>query len=171
MAHYILGDLHFSHLNIIKYCDRPYQSIDEMNQGLINKWNEVVTDKDTVYVLGDVCMKKKELYHLDYMNGRKILVLGNHDIFEAKEYLKYFDDVRGYIVKDNIILSHIPVHRSELDRFTGNIHAHTHEKRVLFNNKIDPKYYCVSVEQIGYKPILLEEVIKILKELNGNKNN
>lgn len=171
MAHYVIGDQHLSHSNIIKYCDRPYQSVDEMNQDLINKWNDIVTDKDTVYVLGDVSMKKKELYHLDYMNGRKILIPGNHDIFEAKEYLKYFDDVRGYIVKDNIILSHIPVHRSELDRFTGNIHAHTHEKRVLFNNKIDPKYYCISVEQIGYRPILLEDVIKILKELNGNKSN
>ena len=165
--HFILGDFHISHQNIIKYSQRPFKDIEDMNNALIFNWNSVVTPSDTVYVLGDVTMNKKYLPLMNEFVGRKVLVLGNHDIFDAKTYLKYFDDVRGYIVKDNIIISHIPVHENELTRFQGNIHAHTHENRVMIasENKviIDSRYYCVSVEQINYTPILLETAIENLK--------
>ena len=155
---YIISDPHFSHENIIKYSTRPFKNADEMNEALINNWNSVVTSSDTVYVLGDVAFKKNKLSILNLLNGRKILIPGNHDIYEVKEYLKYFDDVRGYMIKENIIFSHIPVHPDELLRFIGNIHGHLHEKTLN-----DKRYYSVCVEQINYTPILLDTTIQNLK--------
>ena len=167
--YFILADPHLSHKNIIEYCNRPFSSVEEMDQKLIDNWNSVVKPNYTVYVLGDVCMKKQALPLLEQMNGRKILVPGNHDIFEAKTYLKYFDDVRGYIVKDNIIFSHIPIHKSSIERFTGCVHGHLHTGRVMDGLNIDPFYYCVSVEHINYTPMLLSEVITKLKEQQNEK--
>lgn len=79
-----------------------------MNEALINNWNSVVTSSDTVYVLGDVALKRTSWVFLNLLNGRKILISGNHDIYEVKEYLKYFDDVRGYMIKENMNF-HIPL--------------------------------------------------------------
>lgn len=119
MERFAIGDLHLGHQNIIEYCDRPFTDFQDMNEKLIENWNKVVTPFDKVYVMGDVCINKKFLPLLNEMNGKKVLIPGNHDIFEAKEYLKYFDDIRGYMVKDNIIFSHIPILITQEERFQG----------------------------------------------------
>jgi calcineurin-like phosphoesterase family protein len=74
------SDLHFSHQNVIGYCNRPYASIDEMNEELIRNWNQCVSPTDEIYCLGDVSMSFKpiELYSAR-LNGKKYLVPGNHD--------------------------------------------------------------------------------------------
>ena len=115
-------------------------------------WNEVVNPGDRVYHLGDVALQAKYLPILDRLNGKKVLIMGNHDIFGAKTYLKYFEDIRGYSVHDGVIMSHVPVVK---DRWKMNIHGHLHTNVID-----DPWYQNVSVEQIGFKPILLEEVIR-----------
>jgi calcineurin-like phosphoesterase family protein len=81
MSAFFTSDLHFGHANIIKYCDRPFSSVDEMNEIIISRWNDVVTPEDTVYVLGDVAMGKiKETLPLCLqLNGTKHLISGNHD--------------------------------------------------------------------------------------------
>lgn len=162
--YFIVSDLHLGHENIIKYCNRPFKTVDEMNSTIIKNWNSVVEPHYTVYCLGDIVMNKRYLPLIDSLNGRKILVPGNHDIFEAKEYLKYFDDIRGYIVKEKIIFSHIPINKEINDRFIGNVHGHLHEKNVMLNNKQDLWYLNVSVEQINYTPVNLEEIIQIIKK-------
>lgn len=75
------SDLHLGHANIIDFCGRPFASVDEMNEGLIDRWNAHVSPKDTVYILGDLCMGKKDttLPLLERLAGRKRLVAGNHD--------------------------------------------------------------------------------------------
>lgn len=73
------ADLHFDHANIIKYCDRPFADVDEMNEGLVQRWNAVVSPGDRVTVLGDFSLSTKSLHWVRKLNGRKVLVAGNHD--------------------------------------------------------------------------------------------
>lgn len=77
---YFTSDLHFNHVNIIQYCNRPYHYIEEMNEALVANWNSIVTPNDTVYCLGDISLTFKpiELFS-QRLNGHKYLVPGNHD--------------------------------------------------------------------------------------------
>lgn len=79
MASFYTADLHFGHANIISLCDRPFADVGKMDEGLIKRWNEVVGPDDTVYVVGDVALSPKQLSPVCLLNGRKILVAGNHD--------------------------------------------------------------------------------------------
>jgi calcineurin-like phosphoesterase family protein len=93
----------------------------------------------------------------DALNGVKVLIKGNHDKFKASQYLQIFKDIRAYGILDKYLLSHIPIHPESLSRWSANIHGHLH------GNKInDPKYINVSVEQINYTPISLEELNETL---------
>jgi calcineurin-like phosphoesterase family protein len=81
MTTYYTSDLHFGHLNIIRFCDRPFPGVPAMNARLVQLWNETVTDDDTVWVLGDVALGAldESLAHIGRLAGHKILVPGNHD--------------------------------------------------------------------------------------------
>ena len=109
-----------------------------------------------VYVLGDVAINRRFLPLVEKLNGKKILIKGNHDVFKIGEYLKYFHDVRGSHLLDGMILSHIPIHPDSLARFGKNVHGHLHSNRVMLNDEIDPRYFCVSVEHINFRPMPLE---------------
>ena len=88
---YVTSDTHFSHANIIKYCNRPYSSIEEMNQSLVENWNSVVNKNDLVIHLGDFAWGRtiqSIKQHLDKLNGNKILILGNHDSLSQDDYIK-----------------------------------------------------------------------------------
>ncbi len=114
------------------------------------------------------------------LNGDKVLIRGNHDIFKLEDYTQHFRDVRGYHVMNGMILSHIPVHEESLGRFGVNIHGHLHANRVMKTAQtthefmtqgvrqwIDNRYHCVCVEQTDFRPILFEDVIKKIKEEGG----
>lgn len=81
MGIYFSADLHFFHANIIKYCNRPFKTVEEMNEKLVEYWNETVAPEDTVYYLGDFSLAKRpvELF-LPRLNGTKRLICGNHDL-------------------------------------------------------------------------------------------
>ena len=86
---FFTADLHFGHKNIIRYCDRPFKDVAQMNSTLIKNYNEVVRPDDTCYILGDLAMGINSLELTKYirrMNGRKILILGNHDKLHPNEY-------------------------------------------------------------------------------------
>lgn len=76
---YVWSDTHFGHAGIIRYCTRPYSSVDEMNAGLIARWNSTVTPRDTIYLLGDFAFGKDVAPQFAALNGHKHLVIGNHD--------------------------------------------------------------------------------------------
>ena len=78
---YFTSDMHYGHANIIDYCNRPFESLDEMTNEMVNRWNEIVTEDDTVYVVGDVflCPTSEGESIVKRLNGRKILIKGNHD--------------------------------------------------------------------------------------------
>lgn len=157
---FVISDTHFGHTNIIKYCNRPFNSVEEMDEALIENWNSVVGSQDKVYHLGDVTLSAKKLAILDRLKGNKVLIRGNHDIFRLKQYTPYFKDVRATHEIGGYILSHIPVHDSQKYRYKGNIHGHTHEK-----NLEDPWYCNVSVEQINYTPTHINTIFSRYLEL------
>jgi calcineurin-like phosphoesterase family protein len=140
---------------------REYSSVEEGDEDMVSKWNSVVKPKDKVYHLGDVFIHRRHRYILDRLNGNKVLIKGNHDIFDLKDYLPYFKDIRAYHRLDNILLSHIPVHGDSLEKIKLNIHGHLHRGTVFYNDIPDPRYFSVCVEKIGYTPIEFSEIIKI----------
>ncbi len=81
VVRFFTADLHFGHANIIGYCDRPFNTVDEMNDALVTNWNATVRDDDEVWVLGDVAMGRidESLALVKELHGRKVLVCGNHD--------------------------------------------------------------------------------------------
>lgn len=134
---------------------RGFKSLEEMTQEIIENWNAVVSPQDKVYVLGDVTMARSGLEEVAKLNGKKVLVAGNHDIYKTKDYLKYFKRVCGSVEFPDykVILQHIPIHPREIPRHR-NIHGHLHEEMIN-----EPGFLCVSAEQIGYTPMLLEDAI------------
>lgn len=135
-----------------------------MDEELVKNWNEVVGVNDKVYHLGDVVINRRALKTLSRLNGRKVLIKGNHDIFRIEDYLPYFYDIRAYHVLDNFLLSHVPVHTCNLYRWSCNVHGHLHHRRVLDQDKIDSRYYNVSVECIDYTPIEFSDLKNKIKE-------
>lgn len=160
---YVIADLHFGHTNMTRGIgDKPpmraFESTDAMNEYIIDRWNKVITtNRHIVYVLGDVAMQRIHLPLLGRLQGRKILVGGNHDVHRLKDYLPYFSDIGGCkIYRKSYLLTHFPVHPSCLHRYKLNIHGHTHQFAVLHNGMPDPRYVNVCVEQTGYAPIPLD---------------
>ena len=79
---FYIGDPHLGHEAIIRLCDRPFASVDEMDEAIISNWNKRVTNSDTVFILGDMMfrMKKDPSEYLSRLRGHKILILGNHEL-------------------------------------------------------------------------------------------
>jgi len=153
MKTFIISDMHFGHKNIIKYENRPFASVGEMDDLIIQKWNNSVKNGDIVFVLGDVSFynqeKTKEI--ISSLNGRKFLIMGNHD-YKWKEtaWRKIgFECVYRYpiIIDQFFILSHEPVYLNDNMPYR-NIHGHIHSKRM--DNKC---YVNASVECINYYPV------------------
>ena len=185
-ATFLVSDTHFGHAGVCKFLRndgtklRPWDNPEEMDEEMVRRWNETVRPNDKIYHLGDVVINRKALKTLDRLNGDKVLIKGNHDIFSMEDYMPYFRDIRGYHVMNGLILSHIPVHEASLGRFGCSIHGHLHANRVmkargvdartgdiLYSDEIDPRYYNVSVEQTDFAPILFEDVLKKIKEQGG----
>lgn len=131
-----------------------------MTEQLIYKWNSVVGKNDIVYVVGDfaLCGKQKIIEIGHRLNGRKRLILGNHDGASMNTYREAgFEFVYNHpiVLDDFFIISHVPLSYIQAPFF--NIHAHTHEPSNLEN------YFCVSVENIEYTPILFEKIKRAQK--------
>lgn len=177
---FLTSDTHFGHAGVCRFMRddgvtklRPWDNPDEMDEEMIRRWNDTVRPGDKVYHLGDVVINRKALKTLSRLNGDKVLIKGNHDIFRLEEYTPYFRDIRAYHVMNGMILSHIPVHESNLYRFGTNIHGHLHSNRVMVYNRhtreeqVDPRYWCACVEQTDFRPILFEDAIKAIREQGG----
>ena len=179
---FLVSDTHFGHAGVCRFVHpndptvklRPWDNPDEMDEEMVRRWNDRVRPTDKVYHLGDVVINRRALPILNRLNGDKVLIRGNHDIFKDEDYTPYFRSLRGYHVMNGMILSHIPIHEASLGRFGVNIHGHLHATRVMRPlatsgrlDQIDPRYHCVCVEQTDFAPILFEDVIKRIKEEGG----
>jgi calcineurin-like phosphoesterase family protein len=98
------------------------------------------------------------------MNGGKVLIKGNHDTLKMSQYEQYFKDIRGSHQLAGILMTHIPVHPESLARWGFNVHGHLHSYKVMLGKVEDKRYLNVSMEQINYTPISLEDVRKIKLE-------
>jgi calcineurin-like phosphoesterase family protein len=160
MTRFVISDTHFGHERILGY--RPeFSTVEEMDEKIVENWNAVVREGDTVYHLGDVCLNRRHLATVKRLNGRKILIKGNHDLFPLKDYLAAgFKDIRACVVVDETaehgggILTHIPLHASQLVRFGRNIHGHLHTGIIP-----EPWYLNVCVEKTGYAPVELYSLL------------
>ena len=162
---FAIADLHLGHQGILTYANRPFKDTLQMACDIVYNYNQVVRPEDTVYFLGDVAWRKRDLNFLECMNGRKILIKGNHDMCKPKDYLKYFKDIRACHVLGDNILTHVPIHPDCFEkRFKKNYHGHLHEKIIEASNTDeylcempDERYINCCVERTNYTPILIEE--------------
>jgi len=168
---FFISDTHFGHHNAACVFERedgsklrPYSNADEMDEDMIAKWNNVVSPKDRVYHLGDFCMQRKKLQVLHRLNGRICIVLGNHDPWKKRDWDQFqnVDHILGAKMMPKLgwVITHIPVYEDQLHmRWSHNIHGHLHANIVKDKHgKPDRRYFNVSVEQINFTPIELEEL-------------
>lgn len=114
---FYIADLHFGHFNIIRYDNRPFKTIEEMDNALINNWNSVVSDGDTVYILGDISWHNEDetVEIFQQLKGNKVLIKGNHDNIKHNSKLaQCFTSIRDYIElyldkKNKVVMSHYPM--------------------------------------------------------------
>lgn len=193
MKTWFTSDLHFYHTNVIAYCNRPFTSVEEMNEMLVKNWNETVGPDDLVYVLGDfsLAIRPVELF-TKRLNGRKILVSGNHDWCHPANKKARGDRMAGMVAKyiengfeavyqhmvihvdgEEINLSHMPYREDDTDqRFfnhrlinNGNwlFCGHVHEKWQRKGNMIN-----VGVDVWNMRPVALETLMEIISRgVNG----
>jgi calcineurin-like phosphoesterase family protein len=169
----MIGCLHLGHTSVAKY--RGWDNAEEQDAYLIKQWNKVVNKKDTTYIIGDITMEKKlDYYKLDMLNGRKIVVGGNHDLHKhSKQLMLYVDGMAGAVDYKGFILTHVPIHPNEVQFYRGNIHAHIHHlnrlEEVVVNDRYDDegskpaptlhKYFNVDAHLLDYTPISIEDLL------------
>jgi calcineurin-like phosphoesterase family protein len=162
---FITADLHFGHKGIVERYGRPFATVEEHDQTLVDNINKDVKPSDTLVIAGDVVFPQTGFESLAKINCRNmILTMGNHERHKLEKYLKYFKEVHAMKLFKDIIVTHMPIHPSEFYRFGTNVHGHKHGDEVLaWNATPDPRYLCVSVEHTNYKPLALEEVRERIK--------
>ena len=179
---FFTSDTHFWHENIIKFSNRPFSSIEEMNDTIINNWNSVVKENDIVFHLGDFCFcgsdKFKEL--IEKLNGKIYLILGNHDLKTIKQWhaTKFEGVYQQMCIKidgKKIYLNHFPFlcyastyyrYEDAVWQLFGHVHSSDKNKNGLDNQRLSmlfPTQYDVGVDNNNYTPISFEEVKNIIK--------
>jgi len=164
---WVISDNHFGHANILNFKDNDgnfirgsrFSSMEEMDEHMVDRWNSVVKDGDKVYNLGDVYFGQGYKL-LNRLKGQKRLILGNHDNGKDQHLLQNFSKIQVWRVfsEFNMVLSHVPIHPSGLEyKVKYCVHGHIHER-----NLDDPRYFNVSVEQIDYTPVNIEDIRDIL---------
>ncbi len=151
---FAIGDLHLDHANIIKYCNRPFSSVEEMNNVIVRNWNKAIMQGDTVYFLGDMSFgkgSKKTDYWLEKLNGNIVFIRGNHD---RSKKINFFTNLIFQYSGQRFLLIHrpedVPVCWKEWV-----IHGHHHNNDLksfpFINGK--QKTINVGVELLNYKPL------------------
>jgi len=170
---FFTSDTHFGHKSFLGYRSEVHKKLfpseHHMNEFLIESWNSVVRPKDIVWHLGDVAWGDQHLHYLARCNGRKELILGNHDKLRAKHYLRYFHDLHGIVKKYGVVMSHVPIHPQEMQykNWSTNVHGHIHHKEKLLK---EPEYICVNVDVAGAVPISLDEIRSKIGKQNNNSS-
>lgn len=162
---WITADTHFNHKRILEYCSRPFASIEEMDEALIDRWNMVVKPNHIVYHLGDFTLDKRAEKYLDRLNGKILFVPGSHDYWLKKIDL---DKYKGkleilptiYSTKicgERIVMCHYPLASWEAS-FHGSLHlhAHSHGKMERIKNRFD-----IGVDCNDFYPFNLEWLVVI----------
>lgn len=168
MKKWFISDTHFSHRNVIKYTNRPFETVEEMDRCLIQNWNESIDAEDQVFFLGDFGMGDVEHLHAigSQLKGHKICIRGNHD-----RNASWMMRVGFHIVLESAFLK-IGQHTVELIHIPSTpppshfqLHGHVHEKRP---NKIVTNQLNLSVEVWDYKPVEENTILSLLDKASKN---
>ena len=166
---YYTSDPHFFHENMIRLCNRPFQTVEEMNQVILERWNLTVGKNDIIYILGDFAMRyenPQDVYNLlTRLHGKKVLITGNHDKLRKDiKFCKYFDYVKNYdeIVDNNrrVILFHYPMEDWN-GRWRGSYHlyGHIHNSDKCVYRHIENRFnVCSDVH--NFTPVTLDQLIE-----------
>ena len=168
-----IADPHFGHENIIRYCNRPFESAAEMDKAIIDNWNNTVSNDDLVWVLGDFALASRDYtkFIIKSLKGRKRLILGNHDRHNPEWYKEAgFEFISPYpiIIHDFIVLSHAPLEFLNENCTFFNIYGHVHNdsryEDVTYNGG------CVCVERTEYKPMDMDWIRTGVEKIKNNEN-
>ena len=152
------SDCHLDHENILKYCDRPFVNVKEMNELIIKNFNDVVKDTDVVYFLGDFAFKNHE-EHLSRLNGIIVFVLGNHD---SRTTLKtHIKKIELLIKNQELLCVHNPADCEE--GFRVNLVGHVHTLWKTKKTKKGNLLINVGVDQWNFKPVHYNELKRLMK--------
>lgn len=155
------GDLHLSHTNIIQYCDRPFVSVESMNDQLVANFRKTLTADDLLILVGDLSMRGPQgaNWFLDQMPGEVIVVAGNHDIHRSSKSVGSFHALLTCAVLElslpdgrELVFSHYPIQEKLLPLNAINIHGHIHHHALYPSLGSGAQHRNVSVEQIDYAP-------------------
>ena len=163
---WVTSDTHFNHSKIIEYCNRPFSSVGEMNETLINNWNKVVSKDDTVYHLGDFALGEQSTIPgiLARLKGNIKFIMGNHDNFNFMNDLAHYHVLQSLsyeevlkVGKHVVIMNHYPfssLPTSKVIQLFGHVHSTPDKPWLHFNNQYD-----VGVDNNNYTPVNLYELI------------
>ena len=157
---FYISDTHFGHKKIISLCNRPFNSVEEMDSAIIKKWNRRVSKNDTVYFLGDFSFydHEKTLEIIQALNGKKVFIKGNHDkaieeneiVLTIRNYLEIIDGDR------KVVLFHYPIYEwAGYYKSAIHLYGHIHNNRVLAIKNA----YNVCAEVQNYEPKTLDEIL------------
>lgn len=189
---FFTSDLHFGHENVIRFDNRPFNAVEEMDEEMIKRWNAKVSKGDIVYVLGDFIWKaatNEAVSIIRRLNGQIILIKGNHDRFlhnaaakKALAGIKDYDDICVTLedgTTRRCILSHyfIPFYNGH--RYQAiHLHGHSHfteesAEEVRITTELNEKGYDLKIYNVGcmywnYTPVTLDEILE--KNTNGKAN-
>ena len=181
---FFISDTHFGHANMITFLNydgtrmRPFSSVEECDELMIENWNKMVKPNDRIFHLGDIiykCKNRDEI--MQRLNGEKVLIKGNHDRDQLGWYMKYFKDIRGtHHIDGNYLLGHFPIHPDSKGRFVRQLHGHIHAQTVMksslvhcgFVREPDPWYRNCCVEVNNYSPIPFEIIKEETEKLIEN---
>ncbi len=169
---YFTSDLHLGHANVITMNNRPFKNVDEMNKTIISNYNALISREDTVYILGDLTFKiplDEANKLISELNGKKILVKGNHDrsydesLFEK---IVVYDEIAEY--GEHIILMHYPI-MDWKRKFRGSIHLHGHIHSIGMEYNLQCKKdsilrYDVGVDANNFYPISIKAIRDFIKK-------
>jgi len=164
---YFISDIHFGHKKVIRFCQRPFKTVSEMNAAIIENWNSNISDSDRVFVIGDVfvCSHKKAAECVKQLNGHKILVKGNHDSGEKQMLNMGFDEFYrryDYTMPDGrlALLQHFPCPDILVDsKYDLLIHGHIH-----IDEKVNGKKINVSADIWNYTPVSVSDLCQLKTE-------
>jgi len=182
---FFISDFHIGHKNVIKFDGRPFDNVDEMHVELLKRWNDIITDNDIVYYLGDLafCRDETTKWFIYSLKGKINYILGNHD--RMKDIVKFgrFDNIHEYgteiFIKDDdnkgargsdgyqqIIMTHYPILSWNRAHYgSWHLHGHCHGSLMKYNQDYyKRKVMDVGCNVINYTPISYQEVKNIMNK-------
>ena len=166
---FVTSDTHFWHANIIRYCNRPWKTAEEMNDEMVRRWNSVVGKDDVVIHLGDFSFGSREKVKsvFDRLNGRIDLVMGNHDRLRVSDYYamgfhRVYD--RPILYDGFFLLSHAPVQWVRDGDVYANVYGHVHDMEMY--RTCTRNTFCACVERHEYRPVPFGDIKEAMKRMD-----